>query len=69
MKSRFLLLIILGVFLLLPKGVFAQEYTFEIVSLSEPSLDLNNSIYSFDFYAYSDIIAVPPEDDPEGRPE
>ena len=30
MKSRFLLIIILGVFLLLPKGVFAQEYTFEI---------------------------------------
>ena len=30
---------------------------------------LNNSIYSFDFYAYSDIIAVPPEDDPEQEGE
>ncbi len=29
----------------------------------------NNSIYAFDFYAYSDIIAVPPEEDPEEEGE
>lgn len=29
----------------------------------------NNNIYAFDFYAYSDIIAVPPEEDPEEEGE